>query len=76
MSDPQIKRVLVSVTDKTGVAEFARALADEFGAEIISTGGTARALKEAGVRSFYLRFTLEDADATAHVLDEVLGQLA
>ena len=49
MSDPQIKRVLVSVTDKTGVAEFARALADEFGAEIISTGGTARALKEAGV---------------------------
>ncbi len=49
MSNPKIKRVLVSVTDKTGVADFARALVDEFGAEIISTGGTARALKEAGV---------------------------
>lgn len=49
MSDPQVKRVLVSVTDKSGVADFARALVDEFGAEIISTGGTARALKDAGV---------------------------
>lgn len=49
MSDPQVKRVLVSVTDKSGVADFARALVDEFGAEIISTGGTARALKDADV---------------------------
>lgn len=49
MSDPKVKRVLVSVTDKSGVADFARALVDEFGAEIISTGGTARALKDAGV---------------------------
>ncbi len=49
MSDPKVKRVLVSVTDKTKVADFARALVDEFGAEIISTGGTARVLKEAGV---------------------------
>ncbi len=49
MSDPIIKRVLVSVTDKTGVAEFARALHDEFGCMIISTGGTARAIAEAGV---------------------------
>ncbi len=49
MSDPIVKRVLVSVTDKTGVVDFARALVDEFGAEIISTGGTARAISEAGV---------------------------
>ena len=49
MSDPQVKRVLVSVTDKTGVAEFAHALVEEFGCTIISTGGTARALAEAGV---------------------------
>ncbi len=49
MSDPQIKRVLISVTDKTGVAEFARVLSDEFGAQIISTGGTAKAISEAGV---------------------------
>ncbi len=38
-------RVLISVTDKTGVSEFARGLAD-FGAELISTGGTARLLRE------------------------------
>ncbi len=43
-----IQRVLISVTDKTGVAEFARRLA-ALGCEIISTGGTARALKEAGL---------------------------
>ncbi len=49
VADPKVKRVLVSVTDKTGVVEFARALHDEFGAEIISTGGTARVLSEAGV---------------------------
>lgn len=49
MSNPQVKRVLISVTDKTGVVEFARALAEEFGAEIISTGGTARAIAEADV---------------------------
>lgn len=49
MSNPKVKRVLVSVTDKTGVADFARALVEEFGAQIISTGGTARALTEAGV---------------------------
>ena len=49
MADPIIKRALLSVTDKTGIVEFARALADEFGVEIISTGGTARALEEAGI---------------------------
>jgi phosphoribosylaminoimidazolecarboxamide formyltransferase/IMP cyclohydrolase len=45
---PQIKRALVSVTDKTGVVEFAQGLRD-LGVEIISTGGTARALEAAGV---------------------------
>ena len=49
MSQVIIKRALVSVTDKTGVAEFCRALSDEFGVEIVSTGGTAKALAEAGV---------------------------
>jgi phosphoribosylaminoimidazolecarboxamide formyltransferase/IMP cyclohydrolase len=44
-----VKRALVSVTDKTGVAEFCSALATEFGVEIVSTGGTARTLAEAGV---------------------------
>ena len=32
VTNPQVKRVLVSVTDKTGVVEFARALHEEFGA--------------------------------------------
>ena len=49
MEDPKVKRVLISVTDKTGVAEFARALSEEFGATIISTGGTAKAIADAGV---------------------------
>ena len=44
----QIKRALVSVSDKTGVVEFAKGLADA-GVEILSTGGTARALREGGV---------------------------
>lgn len=44
-----IKRALISVSDKTGVVEFARALAAR-GVEIISTGGTAKALSDAGVR--------------------------
>jgi phosphoribosylaminoimidazolecarboxamide formyltransferase/IMP cyclohydrolase len=43
----KIGRVLISVTDKTGVVEFARGLND-LGAEIVSTGGTARLLREAG----------------------------
>src|ERR1700683_4993760 len=45
---PQIRRVLLSVTDKTGVADFARGLA-ALGAELISTGGTARLLRESGI---------------------------
>jgi len=43
-----IRRALLSVTDKTGLVEFAQALAT-FGVELISTGGTARALREAGL---------------------------
>lgn len=49
MNNPKIRRVLISVTDKTGVAAFASALSKEFGAEIVSTGGTAKALQESGV---------------------------
>lgn len=43
-----IRRALLSVTDKTGLVEFARALSG-FGVELISTGGTAKALREAGL---------------------------
>jgi phosphoribosylaminoimidazolecarboxamide formyltransferase/IMP cyclohydrolase len=46
---PKIQRALISVTDKTGIDTLARALA-EFGVEILSTGGTARSLAEAGIK--------------------------
>ena len=48
-TDKKISRALISVTDKTGVVEFARSLVSDYGVEIISTGGTARVLEEAGV---------------------------
>src|ERR1700743_3449753 len=44
----RVPRALISVSDKTGVADFARALAG-LGVEILSTGGTATALREAGL---------------------------
>jgi phosphoribosylaminoimidazolecarboxamide formyltransferase / IMP cyclohydrolase len=44
----RVRRALVSVSDKTGVADFARGLAG-LGVEILSTGGTAAALREAGL---------------------------
>src|SRR5512139_2861603 len=50
MEQVRIKRALVSVTDKTGVVDFARALADEFGVEVVSTGGTAKVLAEGGIK--------------------------
>src|SRR5258708_35539548 len=43
-----IQRALISVTDKTGVVDFARALT-ALGVEVLSTGGTYRALRDAGV---------------------------
>ena len=43
-----VRRALLSVTDKTGLIEFARTLAS-FGVDLVSTGGTARALREAGL---------------------------
>src|ERR1700751_1966253 len=45
---PRIQRALLSVTGKSGIVEVARALT-RLGVEILSTGGTFRALKEAGV---------------------------
>jgi phosphoribosylaminoimidazolecarboxamide formyltransferase/IMP cyclohydrolase len=45
---PRIERALLSVTDKTGIVEFARALT-ALGVEIVSTGGTYRILKDASI---------------------------
>src|SRR5216684_1948778 len=47
----RIERALISVSDKTGIIEFARRLAAH-GVEIVSTGGTAKSLAEAGVPVF------------------------
>jgi len=44
-----IRRALLSVTDKTGLVDFARVLT-EFGVELISTGGTAASLRAAGLQ--------------------------
>ncbi len=43
-----IKRALISVSDKTGIEEFARTLSER-GVDILSTGGTARLLRDAGI---------------------------
>ena len=49
-----VRRALISVFDKTGIAEFAKALA-EMGVEIISSGGTAKAIEAAGVKVRYVQ---------------------
>ncbi len=60
----EVRRALISVSDKTGVADFARGLADA-GVELLSTGGTAAALREAG---------LEVTDVSEFTgQDEILG---
>jgi len=46
---PRVQQALVSVSDKTGIADFCRSLAAEFGVKILSTGGTAEFLKKAGI---------------------------
>ena len=47
-AEVQVARALLSVSDKTGIVEFARGLVD-LGIEIVSTGGTASTLSEAGL---------------------------
>src|ERR1700729_406005 len=52
MTDPNLRRAsraLISVSDKSGVVEFARALAGH-GVELVSTGGTRKALSDAGLK--------------------------
>jgi phosphoribosylaminoimidazolecarboxamide formyltransferase/IMP cyclohydrolase len=47
-SSPKIQRAILSVTDKTGLADFARKLA-ALGIELVSTGGTAKLLRDSGI---------------------------
>src|SRR5437762_5141552 len=44
-----IRRALLSVSDKTGLVDFARELVTKYGVELISTGGTRKALADAGL---------------------------
>ncbi|HZL49176.1 MAG TPA: bifunctional phosphoribosylaminoimidazolecarboxamide formyltransferase/IMP cyclohydrolase [Solirubrobacteraceae bacterium] len=46
----RVRRALLSVSDKDGIVDFARGL-EELGVEIVSTGGTARALADAGIET-------------------------
>ncbi|MCL2871187.1 MAG: bifunctional phosphoribosylaminoimidazolecarboxamide formyltransferase/IMP cyclohydrolase [Coriobacteriia bacterium] len=48
-TNPTIKRALVSVTDKEGIVDFCQTLTNDFGIEVISTGGTAALLSNAGI---------------------------
>ena len=45
----KIARALLSLSDKTGLVPFARALAEEFSVELLSTGGTAKLLRDEGL---------------------------
>ena len=62
--DLKVERALLSVSDKRGLVEFARALS-ELGVEIISTGGTAAELGRAGVEAR----TIEDYTGFPEILD-------
>lgn len=50
LENPKIKRALISVSDKTGIEDFAKAL-EKMKVEIFSTGGTLKALLDAGVKA-------------------------
>ena len=61
----RVRRALLSVSEKAGVVDFARGLI-ELGVEIVSTGGTARALADAGLGVRAIEdFTDPDDDRTA-----------
>ena len=62
--DVRIRRALLSVSDKRGLVEFARGLA-EMGVEIISTGGTASALSGEGIQTT----SVEDVTGFPEILD-------
>ncbi|MFN8016177.1 MAG: bifunctional phosphoribosylaminoimidazolecarboxamide formyltransferase/IMP cyclohydrolase [Acidimicrobiia bacterium] len=63
MTQP-VKRALISCFDKTGVVEFAQALND-LGIDIVSSGGTAKAIAEAGIKVT----TVEDVTGMPEMLD-------
>jgi len=71
VKDPQIKCVFMSVADKAGIDVFARALSEEFGAQVFSTGATAHFLAEAGVPVI----SVDDFAKLAETVDMVVVNL-
>lgn len=59
-----MKRVLISVTDKTGIVDFATGLA-KLGYEIVSTGGTLKVIKDAGIQAI----SIDDVTGFPEMLD-------
>ena len=51
VASPKIKRALVSVSNKKGITEFCSSLSNDFGVEIISTGGTLKTLVDSGIKA-------------------------
>ena len=54
MENVKVRRALISVFDKTGIEDFARSLVG-MGVEIISSGGTAKAIEAAGIKVRYVQ---------------------
>ena len=63
----KIQRVLISVSDKTGIVDFAKGLA-RYGVDILSTGGTSKALKDAGL-------TVKDVSDHTHFPEIMNGRV-
>ena len=65
MTNPiQIQRALISVSDKSGLVEFAKKL-QQWNVEIISTGGTLKALRDAGIKAI----SVSDVTGFPEILD-------
>jgi len=71
----RIRRALLSVSDKTGLVALAQALAKS-GVGLISTGGTAKALREAGLEvTDRIRLSVEGLDALGPLVDQLAREV-
>ena len=66
-----VRRALISVSDKRGIVELAKTLV-QFGVQIISTGGTHQALKEAGIAAK----SVSDVTGFPEILESVTARLS
>ena len=64
-----ISRALLSVSDKSGLVDLAKSLHEEHGVELLSTGGTAKAIREAGrMRAEGKAYVMADGDVERRAL--------